>query len=645
VRTIGCAWGLAVVLVSALTARASAPERPHRTAADPRDLESFSDRYFQEQIPRQHVPGAVIMLVKDGTTLLAKGYGFADLEKRVPVTPEGAVFRVASVSKLFTATAVMQLVERGRLGLDDDVNAHLRLFKLPSNYAEPVTIAHLLTHRGGFDEQLIGIAAPDPARPLPLGEYLVRRMPPAVMPPGRFISYSNHGYALLGHIIEEVSGRPFADYMEENVLRPLGMTMSSFRQPLPGALAGGLATGYLDEDGVLQPLALDAIHVAPAGSLVTTGTDAARFMIAHLHKGRLDGRRILQEDTAVIMQRRQFSHDSRMPGLGYGFWERPRNQHRAVVHDGGWRGFYSLMWLLPEEDVGVFIAANRLPFPPSSDFGDEYIKRFVDRYYPAAEGRPTTTQERVPTTPTAEVRRRAARVAGVYRSLRIPPQHTFEKGIGLFLQVRVDLEDDGRLTLQSPFGEATRWAEVEPFVFRDTGGEDHIAFRGDAGGRIKYMVQSGSVFERLPWYDDAAVQLPALAAMALLFFVTPAGWLLGALAGSLRRRPTARSELRRARALAGAVCVLNACFLLGLGALLADYPSAVVHGVPAAVIALFVVPLAGAAGAAGAIAFAARAWLRKQGGFLARVHYTLVATVAVVFVVFLHHWNLLGLRF
>jgi CubicO group peptidase (beta-lactamase class C family) len=645
VRSIGCAWRVAVVLVSALTARGGAQESPHRTAADPRDLESFSDGYFQEQMPRQHVPGAVLVLVKDGRTLLAKGYGFADLEKRVPVTPERTVFRVASVSKLFTATAVMQLVEGGRLGLDDDVNAHLRRFKLPSNYVEPVTIAHLLTHRGGFDEQLIGMAAPDPAHSLPLGEYLSRRMPPAVMPPGRFISYSNHGFALLGHIIEEVSGRPFADYMEEYVLRPLGMAMSSFHQPLPGALAGSLAVGYLDEGGTLEPLAPDVLQTAPAGSLVTTGTDVARFMVAHLHKGRLDGGRILQEDTAEMMQRRQFSHDSRMPGLGYGFWERPRNRHRAIVHDGGWGGFYSLMWLLPEEDVGVFIAANRFTFPPSSDFGDEYIKRFVDRYYPAAEGRVTAPQERVLPTPTAEVRRRGARVAGVYRSLRIPPQHTFEKGIGLFLQFRVALEDDGTLTLQSPFGEGTRWAEVEPFVFRDIGGEDHIAFRGDAGGRMKYLLQSGSVFERLPWYDDAAVQVPALAAMALLFVVTPAGWLLGALVGSLRRRPRARSELRRARVLAGAVCVLNACFLLGLGALLADYPNAVLHGVPAAVVALFVVPLAGAAGAAGAVAFAARAWLWKQGGFLARVHYTLVATAAVVFVAFLYHWNLLGLRF
>jgi CubicO group peptidase (beta-lactamase class C family) len=628
-----------------VAARASAQEGPRQTAADPGDVESFSDRYFQEQMLRQHVPGAVLVVVKDGRTLLAKGYGFADLEKRVPVTPERTVFRVASVSKLFTATAVMQLVERGRLGLDDDVNVHLRRFKLPSHYLEPVTIAHLLTHSGGFDEQLIGMAAPDTAHSLALGEYLTRRMPPAVMPPGRFISYSNHGYALLGLVIEEVSDRPFADHMDENVLRPLGMTMSSFHQPLPGALAGSLAVGYLDEGGTLEPLAPDVIHTAPAGALVTTASDVARFMVAHLHKGQLDGTRILQEGTAAMMQRRQFSHDSRMPGLGYGFWERPRNQHRAIAHDGGWGGFYSLMWLLPEEDVGVFIAANRLTFPPSSDFGDEYIKRFVDRYYPPAEGRATDTQQRILPTPTAEVRRRAARVAGVYRSLRIPPQHTFEKSIGLFLQARVDREDDGTLTVQWPFGEGTRWAEVEPFVYRNIGGEDHIAFRGDAGGRIKYLLQSGSVFERLPWYDDAVIQVPALAAMALLFVVTPAGWLLGALVGCLRRRPTAHSELRQARVLAGAVCVLNACFLLGLAALMAEYPNAVLHGVPAAVIALFVVPLAGAAGTAGAVAFAVREWLRNQGGLFTRIQYTLVATAAVVFVVFLHHWNLLGFRF
>ena len=170
---------------------------PHQQGpTDPQELEAFLDGFFAEQMEALHIPGAVFILVKDGETFFTQGYGLANLGSQRPVIPDETLFRVGSVSKRFTDTAIMQLVEQGRLNLDDDVNEYLESFQLEENYPRPVTIANLLTHTGGFDERLTGTGVRSPSELVPLGQYLADNMPPRVMPPGDTISYSNHGYAL-----------------------------------------------------------------------------------------------------------------------------------------------------------------------------------------------------------------------------------------------------------------------------------------------------------------------------------------------------------------------------------------------------------------------------------------------------------------
>ena len=172
--------------------------------------------------------GAVFLLVKDGRVFFARGYGYSDLMKRTAVDPAKTVFRVGSVSKLFTATAVLQLAERGEVDLHTDVNRYLKTFQLEENFPAPVTLANLLTHTGGFDDRAIGIAARNAQDQAPLGEYLARSMPPRVRPPGEMYNYSSHGIALAGYIVETVSGQPFGEYVEKNILEPLEMRQSSF---------------------------------------------------------------------------------------------------------------------------------------------------------------------------------------------------------------------------------------------------------------------------------------------------------------------------------------------------------------------------------------------------------------------------------
>jgi CubicO group peptidase (beta-lactamase class C family) len=635
--------GLISLLAGWAAANACGQDRPRGAPIDAAELQALADGYFLTEMSRQQVPGAVVIVVSDRAIRLAKGYGYTDLTNTTPVSPEQTAFRIASVSKLFTATAIMQLVERGAVGLDDDVNRHLRRIRVPTKDGTAVTIAHLLTHRGGFPEQFIGMSARDAARASSLAAFLAERMPPLVFRPGEFISYSNYGYALLGQVVEDVSGQSFAEYMEAHILRPLGMTHSSFEQPPPPGIAADLATGHLIRAGELELLPWDVLQASPAGGLVTTASDAARFMLAHLQEGQHEGARILSEESVRSMQRRQFSHDPQMPGLGFGFWERFQNGRRAILHDGGWQGFCSLMFLLPEENVGIFIAANSLRNPPSAEFTNEFARKFVDKFYPL--DRPAVTANEPGASVPTNVLERARRAEGAYRSLRIPPPHTFEAVLAALLQTSVLANEDGTLSIAEPFGNETRWVEVEPYLFRQVDGDELISFREDDGREIRYLVPSGSVMAKLPWHDEAAIQIPLLLAMMAVFALVPLCWLLGVAIRKLRRKAASVGLSWSARLFANLVCVLNLAFLFGVTSVLSGYPQSVIYGATPGLVVLFVPPLVTAALTACCVAVAISLWRHQRSAGFAGVRYTLFTAISVGFLLFLQHWNLLGFRF
>lgn len=613
---------------------ASAQNLPAASPADPRKIELFADGFFAERMKQLHIPGVVFIVIDDSRIVFAKGYGYADLESRTPVSTDGTLFRVGSISKLFTATAALQLVERGALDLNKDVNQYLSLFKLESSFPRPVTVANLLTHTGGFGEQFIGKAARTPSELIPLGPYLARRMPGRVMPPGEFVSYSNHGYALLGYLVEVVSQVPFAQYIDDNILRPLGMHRSSFQQPPPAHLARDVAQGYVFENGSYRPVPLDYLNDAPAGSLITTATDIARFMIAHLRSDRALG-----ETTANQMHRRQFTAHPGLPGVCYGFWEQFQNNRRAISHDGGWTGFYSLLFLLPDEKRGFFVAANSLDLqnPSQQAFGEDLIHEFVDRYYPVRE-------KPAPPKPLTDSSKRTRRLVGSYRS-RIPPQHTFEKIISLFTQARVTLSDDGSLTVSSLFSGPTKWVEIEPGLFQRVGAEEHMAFRADENGQITHMLRPEAL-EKLPWYASTVVQSGLIAFFLLVFLSPLVIWPGGDLLRRLSKVPRLQAPLGRpGRRLAALVCSGNLLFLIGFSLLLQSYPTLIWYGVPAKVTALLLIPILTTALTLGLPIFAATAWKNKSLSILGRLHYSLITLAAVLFIPFLIYWNLFGLHY
>jgi CubicO group peptidase (beta-lactamase class C family) len=210
---------------------------------DPAELEAFLDNLLATQMAEYHIPGAAVAVVRDGKVLLAKGYGYANLEKGIPVDPEQTVFRIGSSGKVLTWTAIMQLIEQGKLDLDADINTYLD-FRIPDTYPQPITLKHLLTHTPGFEETWYETFTFDPAAVLPPGEWLATHIPARVFPPGDTAAYSNYGAELAGYIVERVSGQSYAQYVQEHILAPLGMVHSSASGRMLEASRPLAAIGY-----------------------------------------------------------------------------------------------------------------------------------------------------------------------------------------------------------------------------------------------------------------------------------------------------------------------------------------------------------------------------------------------------------------
>jgi len=297
------------------------------------------------------------------------------------------LFRAYSISKSFTATAVMQLVERGELKLDEDVNKYLKRFKIKDNFTEPVTLADLLTHRAGFtDTDVKTQLAQGDYRILDLGEYLKKNLPPRSRVPGKF-EYSNFGAALAGFIVEEVSGEPFASYIEKHILKPLEMRRSTFILPsqLPAQTASNFAASYAIENEASRRMRLDEgdFSVAPAANLLTTGTDVAKFMIAHLQNGQYKNKRILSEASAKKMHEPWLYTDS-AKDFGYGFfWRTEKTGQRVMFHAGGYQfGNVNLMQLVPEHNAGFFLSFTHGGIEEKRDMRAALASQFMARFFP-----------------------------------------------------------------------------------------------------------------------------------------------------------------------------------------------------------------------------------------------------------------------
>jgi len=610
------------VLVLVLALVAASARADVRAAGGPEPVESLVERVVTAQLERYRIPGATVAVVRDGQVVLARGHGFADAGRRLPVVADRTLFRVASVGKLFVWTAVMQLVERGRLELDADIHTYLEDVHLPATHPQPITLAHLMAHAGGFEvrERLWQERPP----PDSLGEYL-RHMPARVRPPGELSAYSDYGTALAEHIVERVSGKPFEQYLRENVLEPLGMKRSLFRRTVPPELAADMALGHTVEDGSPHAQPLEQVVVASGGSLSTTATDLARFMLAHLQGGQYEGHRILREETVQRMHRQHFTHDPRLSGWAHGFMEFHLGGQRLIGHVGDAYLFHSLLVLLPEHGTGLFVSYNGSGEKNAAQRARmELLHAFLSHQYPAPPAA-------VPV-PLKDSAGRAARFAGGYQTTW-RAYGTAEASVGWRQEIRVRDGGEGTLRIKEPGSAPRSWVEVEPGMFRpadEPASPERAVFREDARGHVRHLFfqnQPSAAYERVPWYETSLFTYGLLAVCAGAFA-------LALLMGLLHRSPST--------AWLAAVSLLNLLFLAGF-TLLVRHHADLGHGGPPRLLGVTLTcALLAAVLTPGALAWSVRAWWTRSEKVSVRLSLTGTTLAALAFVAWLHHWHLLG---
>jgi CubicO group peptidase (beta-lactamase class C family) len=346
---------------------------------DTAELQALADAFFPERMETLHIPGLSFVFVQGDEVIYATGYGYANLETATAMDADSTIVRIGSVSKLFVVTAVMQLVEQGKLDLHADVNHYLTGFQLEETYAQPVTLAHLLTHTAGFDDPPYATTT-DPRQVQPLDEHLAEHMPPRTRRPGKAFVYSSYGYALAALVVEEVAGMSFDRYVEQNIFIPLGMAQSRYllAPPLPETLA----TGYFYDDGTQIPQPIDYDDDYPGGSIVSTAEDMSHFMLALLQDGCYRGGCILEVDTVAEMHERQAKTGMQGQNVTYGFAEGFQGGQRLLGHSGAIRGFGNSLNLLPEHNAGYFFSFNEECYETSAcQIIGEFRQQFLERFF------------------------------------------------------------------------------------------------------------------------------------------------------------------------------------------------------------------------------------------------------------------------
>jgi CubicO group peptidase (beta-lactamase class C family) len=588
------------------------------------------------QLESKHIAGAVVTVVAGDKLVFSKGYGYADVDARQKVDPDQTLFRIASISKLFTWTAVMQQFEEGKLDLDADVNKYLKDVQIPATFEQPITLKHLMTHTPGFDDWVVGLFAHKVEDLRPLAQVLKEQMPLRVRPPGLIPSYSNHGTALAGQAVACISGLPWEDYVEQRILQPLGMRHTLVRQPASDKLPAEMSKGYKWEDGRFKAQSFEYIPAGPAGCISTTAADAARFMLAHLHDGQLGSSRILKPETARLMHGPLNRPDPKTCAMCYGFWEDDRNDQRSLGHGGDTIYFHSFLELIPERGVGLFVSYNT-----DTSAGEREVlwHAFLRRYFPAADPPRVKVQGDFP--------QRAKRLAGEYGLTRY--SHTsITKLVGLMAVFRIGVNKDDTLTL-SMMGNSRRFVEVDPLVFRELDGPRRVVFQEDKNGNIAYLFPADAPavsFVRRRWYETQAVHLGVplaclgLFASALLIWPPLAFTVRGGNCPKIRRnRPSGWLSC-----LAWLLSVTCIGFAAGVGYVLTDSEE-IGFGLTPLFKALLVVAQVCAVLAPVTVVACLIAWKNGYWRLSGRVHYTLVALAGVGFVVWLYYWNLLTFGF
>ena len=598
---------------------------------NPAVVEAFVDGVVKPNMKQHHSPSGVVAVMKNGEVIFSKGYGFIDVEKRIPVDPATSLFRPGSISKLFTWVSVMQLVEKGQLDLDTNVNQYLRTFEVEDTWpGQPVTLRDIMTHTAGFEDGGIGYLIIDNTdRIIPLAESLAKYQPERVNPPGVHTAYSNWATALAGLIVSNVSGVDFNQYVQKNIFDVLGMTSSSFVEPLPPELDANMAKAYRYQPDKYVEINYEIIsNFGPAGALATTAADMTIFARAILGGGEHAGGRILNVETLQQMTDEGFAHDERIRGMGLGFIKRRfgPDGFDNFGHDGGTTVFLSHFGLSRSED---FMLYSSFSGPGAGATHTAFVQAFYDEFFP---------REVPAIEPPADFGDRAANYAGKFNTWR-----SSFNGVEAIMRALGGLDvvplPDNTLMIG-----ATRYVEVEKNLFRDVDSYDRIAFQEDENGHITGMVVDGlgvNQYFRAPFYETMSF-IGTMIGLSVLVFV---GVFLR-LGYQWRTFRTAAGFEKNAQRASIAVATLNILFLIVLGITVSGGIQPLMYEIPTLFKVGLILPLLGLIATGYHLYMGVQIW--RDGllaGVGARIRYSIVSAAGLFFVWFYYYWNLLGFNY
>jgi CubicO group peptidase (beta-lactamase class C family) len=472
-------------------------------------VEAYVDAYMAKSMKKNNLVGVTVSVVHKGKKVFSKGYGYESLATKRPVSASNTLFMIGSVTKLFTATATMQLYEGGEVSLTQDVGQYLD-FQFPRYSRKPISMAHLMTHTAGFEESTLGFLARK-SDVKPLGEMLKLTLPHVrlVREPGVASSYSNHGISLEGYVVERVSGMSYPEYLKANIFGPLGMASSTAVEPLPADQFSRLARGYVYEDGKYRLLPEDVVNHGPAGSIASTADDMASFMAAHLTMEPSGSAAILKPETMALMHRCHYSSHRLIQGCNaYGFQKAIVKGNETIQHNGGTFNFLSNLVLVPNEEFGVFLSVNTVDDGGiTEDFPKDIIGNFFGKHPPKIAADPPPYTDNI------------ADYSGYYAPMRRVQRGWLKlSGLGA---AKVTLVGSDKLQIE---GSDVIWDQIGNGVFNSKAKDAEgivIAFQRDRQNKV-IGASIGDGFDKVPVYATQAVAFPLL----IVFFLFAAAFAL-----------------------------------------------------------------------------------------------------------------------
>lgn len=609
------------------------------------DIDAFMDRILIEKVEEEHIPNLAITVIADGEVIFEKGFGFANFHDGKKVDPETTMFRMGSVSKLFTWTAIMQLVEQGKLDIHTDINHYLDI-EIPEvlegggNESEPkpITLFHLMTHTPGFEDYSSSIFRLSSEEMPPLAQYVREYMPARIFPAGEVVVYSNYGTALAGYIVEHISGMPYSEYIDENILKPLGMNHSTFQQPLPMEISSNLAQAYRYIDGEYREGGFEYVP-GPAGALSSSSADMAKFMQMYLEGGSWNGVTVLQEATVQQMFEQQFTHHPRLDGMALGFIEKTINDERVLFHGGSTTLFDTGLYLLPKENVGLFISYSGGNYLTHT----EVFQVFMDHYYPVNTS--------VMATPPEGMKERSRQYVGEYHQNRKSITDSDKSGSLTMGIIKVQVDDTGHLLVtQTQIGETNRFIEIEPGIYQnlregrspDAYGEfRNIIFQKDPNGNMMLATDGPMTYSKAPWYATSGFTFLSVIVALLLFVGSITFWGIKTMMRRNRPQPKLATWAKSVSIVTGILLLFLIVGIVLVGEFDPIYQlpkiafgilpawSPIVAAIPTILPFLGVVMLI----------FTVLLWKKKYWNMIGRVHYSLLTIMILNFIWIITYWK------